>query len=84
MFAELLLGKSEAIFPGELIFTANINAINVAQNTPSQFDMICSKCGVPDEESWPGFKSFGNYANMIPKKNYPRTLMSYMRKKKPK
>ena len=66
------------------MFTANINAINVAQNTPSQFDMICSKCGVPDEESWPGFKSFGNYANMIPKKNYPRTLMSYMRKKKPK
>jgi cyclin-dependent kinase 12/13 len=66
VFAELLIGKSHAIFP--------------AQKTPDQFEIICEKCGTPDEDQWPGFKSMPFYANMIPRKNYPKGLTVYMRK----
>jgi len=68
VFAELLIGKSHALFP--------------AQKTPDQFEIICEKCGTPDESQWPGFKSLPFYTNMIPRKNHPRTLMQYMRKQK--
>lgn len=68
VFAELLIGKSHALFP--------------AQKTPDQFEIICEKCGTPDESQWPGYKSLPFYANMIPRKNHPRTLMQYMRKQR--
>lgn len=55
-----------------------------AQKTPDQFEIICEKCGTPDESLWPGFKSLPFYTNMIPRKNHPRTLMQYMRKQKSK
>jgi serine/threonine protein kinase len=68
VFAELLIGKSQALFP--------------AQKTPDQFEIICEKCGTPDDEVWPGHKSLPFFSSMIPTKNYPRTIMQYMRKQK--
>lgn len=68
VFAELLIGKSQPLFK--------------AQKTPDQFEKICEKCGTPDENQWPSLKALPFYPHVAPKKNYPKTLMQYMRKQK--
>jgi cyclin-dependent kinase 12/13 len=70
VFAELLIGKSQALFP--------------AQKTPDQFEMICEKCGTPDEAEWPEHKSLPFYNRMAPKKYYKKDLQSYMYRQKMK
>lgn len=68
VFAELLIGRSQALFP--------------AQKTPDQFELICEKCGTPDEYQWPDYKNFPLYSKMAPKTNYQRNLMQYMCRQK--
>jgi len=68
VFAELLIGKSQALFP--------------AQKTPDQFELICEKCGTPDEGQWPEYKHLPYYGKMAPKKNFTRVLTQYMLRQK--
>lgn len=67
VFAELLIGKSHALFP--------------AQKTPDQFEVICQKVGTPTEEDWPGYTALPFFSSMIPGKHSPE-LMKYMRSQK--
>jgi len=66
VFAELLMGRSQALFP--------------AQKTPDQYQLICEKCGIPNDKEWPGHKTFPYFKTMSPKKNYPRTLKAHLQK----
>lgn len=80
VFAELLLGKSHALFPG-------INKTKptefLAQKTPDQFQLICEKCGTPSESEWPGHKNLPYFPTMMPKKKFPKQLFQHMKKQKP-
>lgn len=57
---------------------------HTAQKTPDQFDLICERCGVPDDESWPGHRSLPLYSELKAKRPYQRNLNQYMRKLAPK
>jgi len=70
VFAELLMGKTHALFP--------------AQKTPDQFELICEKIGLPSQSEWPGHRDLPHWATMAPKKNYVKILGSYMLKQNKK
>jgi len=50
----------------------------LAQKTPDQFELICEKCGTPDEGQWPEYKSLPFYNKMAPRRNYNRVLTQFM------
>ena len=56
----------------------------IAQKTPEQFELICEKCGTPDEDQWPEYKNLPNYSKMNPRRHHPRVLTQYMCRQKAK
>ncbi len=75
--------KSGIISGFDLNFPKRVNP-PLAQKTPDQFELICEKCGTPDEVSWPEYRNHPLYSEMAPKRNYVRILTKYMCGQKPK
>jgi cyclin-dependent kinase 12/13 len=46
---------------------------------PEQLEKIFEKCGVPNDQIWPGVSSLPNYNSMMPKTQYTNCLNAYYR-----
>lgn len=66
----------ELFLGGDLLFRAD--------RETKLCELIYERCGTPNDESWPEMKNLERYNDLRPEKICLRTLISYLRTRKPK
>lgn len=64
------------LFLGDLFFRAD--------RETKILELIYERCGTPNDESWPEVRNLERYNDLKPERICLRTLISYLRTRKPK